>query len=455
MKLKLCFVFGFFLYFSVSLIAQSDFRITQEFKSRQRSYEIAIEYAKSNDELEKIKKEIAIFKNEFKGNKELLNRALYPSNFESSFEILTKKIAYTNKKLAEISTLQTKVEVISTDFEKVNSELKKMSGEYFTLRKTNTKLMAELRAFQSGYGGSKSSIDSLNNLITQLKVGISRRDTLIKEILDNIFATAEHKIESLNDTERKSLKTQIQGTSLIDNINNLINDNIEFIDASLFTSDDLLLLKDEYTQFDQRWKHFGPKLYDIYSNDTLNQEKLNNIDTLLFKWDNSLSKSIWKSVKEVFSYNNISLDNFESGEEFENVLINYITEEINNSNSEAELEKDQNYVFFAERAWKETFKPKWMPILISSKLLTIEQIGKIEDKLVDWKNTTGGSKSYFIYAIILFLAIIIVISIIFINKRNAERQNNFSDKKIEEDDVNELDFDDDDEDDDDEIEELK
>ncbi len=89
--------------------------------------------------------------------------------------------------------------------------------------------MSELKAFQSGYGGSKESIDSLNNLVSQLKVGITRRDTLIKEILDNIFTTAEHKIESLNDAEKKNLKTKIQGTSLIDNIENFINDNIEFL----------------------------------------------------------------------------------------------------------------------------------------------------------------------------------------------------------------------------------
>ena len=426
MRLKLYFTFGLFLFFTLSLIAQSDFRITQEFKSRQRSFEIAIEYAKSIEELEKIKKEIDVFRSEFKGNKELLNRALYPSNFETSFETLTKKIAFTNKKLSEISTLKTKVEIISADFEKVSGELKRMSSEYYALRNTNSKLMTELKAFQAGYGGSKASIDSLNSLISQLKVGIARRDTLIKEILDNIFATAEHKIESLNDTERKNLKTQIQGTSLIDNINNLINDNIEFLDASLFTSDDLILLRDEFMQFDQRWKHFGPKLFDIYSNDTLNQEKLNNIDTLIYKWNNSLSNSIWKAIKDVFSSNNIPLDDFSSGSDFENVVLGYINEEINKTNSNIALEKDQKYVFFADRAWKEIFKPKWMPILISGKLLSLEQIANIENKLLEWKSSTGEHKSYFIYGIILLLAIIIIISVVLINKRNAKKHNDFT-----------------------------
>ena len=116
---------GFFLLFSSLLIAQSDYRITQEFKSRHRSFEIAIEYAKTIEELSKIKKEINEFRNDFKGNKELLNRALYPSNFESSFSTLDKKIEYTNKKLSEISELQTKVVRIESDYAKISDEVKK------------------------------------------------------------------------------------------------------------------------------------------------------------------------------------------------------------------------------------------------------------------------------------------------------------------------------------------
>ncbi len=243
---------GLFLFFSSLLIAQSDYRITQEFKSRQRSFEIAIEYAKTADELTKIKKEIAEFRSEFKGNKELLNRALYPSNFESSFTTLDKKIEYTNKKLTQISSLQTKVVRIKSDYGKLSNEVKNFYSEVNALRNTNSRLMAELKAFKSGYGGSKGSIDSLKNLVNQLKQGISRRDTLIKEIMDDIFMTAEHKIESLDDAEKIKIKAQIKSTSLIDNIQNLISDNVEFLDASLFTPEDLQVLQSEFSAFENR-----------------------------------------------------------------------------------------------------------------------------------------------------------------------------------------------------------
>ena len=418
MKTKFYFTFSIILFYTASIFAQSDFRITQEFKSRQRSFEIAIEYAKSVDELEKIKKEISVFKNEFKGNKELLNRALYPSNFESAFGSLTKKIEFTNKKLTEITTLKTEVSKVTLDYEKVSTELKKMSGEVYNLKKSNTQLMSQLRAFQSGYGGSKEAIDSLNNIISQLKMGISRRDTLIKEILDDIFTTAEHKIESLDDAEKKTLKTKIQGTSLIDNIENLIGDNIDFLDASLLNSEDLVELKDEFNEFEQRWTHFGPKLFGIYSSDKRNQEKLSNIDTLINSWDNSLRSSIWKSVKDIFSQNNILLDTFNSGDEFENVVLNYIDDEINKDG--IDVQSNQNYVFFAEKTWKDIFKPSWMPLLISNNLLTIEQIKTIEDKIYEWKESSGGSKSYFIYGVILLLAIAIIISVIMVMKKKTK-----------------------------------
>ncbi|MCB9219438.1 MAG: hypothetical protein H6610_08275 [Ignavibacteriales bacterium] len=421
---------GFFLLFSSLLIAQSDYRITQEFKSRHRSFEIAIEYAKTIEELSKIKKEINEFRNDFKGNKELLNRALYPSNFESSFSTLDKKIEYTNKKLSEISELQTKVVRIESDYAKISDEVKKLSSEVNSLKNTNARLMTELKAFQSGYGGSKNEIDSLRNLVTQLKQGISRRDTLIQEIMDNIFMTAEHKLESLDDAEKKNIITKIQSTSLIDNIRNLISDNIEFLNASIFTSEDLTALKSEYKDFDQRWNHFGPKLFDIYSTDEKNKDKLNEIDTLISNWNSSLDFSVWKSINDIFKSHTIELNAFSNGTEFEQSAIDYINNQID-SGTNSGVQEDQTYVYFADRVWNEKIKANWIPLLISENLFTTDQITRIDNKLVEWKESTGGSKSYFIYGIIILLAIIILVSMYFIKKKNKKVDENIIESRVE------------------------
>jgi len=409
------------LILSVNLIySQSDFRITQEFKSRLRSFEIAIEYAKTPDELTKIKKEIVEFKNEFRGNKELLNRALYPGNFESSFSTLNKKIEFTSRKIEEIANLNTQVTSLKSDYEKISDELQRMTSEINSLRNTNAQLMTELRAIKSGYGGSKEKIDSLTNIISQLKKGISQRDTLIKEIMDNIFLTAEHRVESLDDAELKGIKSKVENTSLIENIRNLVHDNIDFLNASILTFDDLSNLRNEFNQFEDRWQHFGPKLFDIYSSDKQNKEKLVQIDSLITDWDTALNVSVFKSIDEEFRQHNIEIPPFTNGEEFEANIISYIDEQIENS-SNLQVQKDNELIFFADNVWENSVKTKWVPVLLKNNLITTNQITHIDNKIEEWKSNVGGSKSLLIYGVILLLAIVIIVIIYLIVKKKRKK----------------------------------
>ncbi len=410
-------------------LAQSDFRITQEFKSRQRSFEIAVEYAKTPEELNKIKKEIDDFKNEFKGNKELLNRALYPNNFESSFTTLEKKIEYSRKKIAEIENLETKVVILKTNYDKVSEELLQLTQELNALRNNNARLMAELRAFKSGYGGSKKAIDSLNSIITQLKSGISQRDNLIKEVMDNIFMTAENKVESLNDAELKGIKSQIKNTSLIDNISNLASDNVDFLNESTFTPEDLSALRSEFNQFHDRWNHFGPKLFDIYASDDVHKDKLTQIDSLISNWDGSINSAIFRSIHDVFKTHNITIPLFTNADEFESTIIDYITAQID-GREDAQTQKDNNHIFFTQNVWTDIIKTKWLPLLLSNNSITNEQISNIEQKIEEWKQNVGGSKSLFIYAIIGVLALIIIFSLIMIYRKN-KKSKNYNDDDVE------------------------
>ncbi|MBK7106541.1 MAG: hypothetical protein IPH62_14785 [Ignavibacteriae bacterium] len=406
-------------FLTTNIFSQSDFRITQEFKSRQRSFEIAIEYAKTPDELDKIHKEIEEFKNEFRGNKELLNRALYPSNFESTFTSLDKKTEYSRKKIDEISNLNTQVSTLRVNYEQISDELAKLTSELNTLRNTNIKLMAELRAIRSGFGATKHTIDSLNKVITELRQGISQRDTLIKEIMDNIFMSAEHKLETLNDAELKEIRTKLKNTSLIDNISNLASDNIDFLNASLLTADDLNVLRNEYNQFDDRWKHFGPKLFDIYSTDTENKDKLVQIDSLMVNWDRAIDKSIFRSIHEEFKSNNINVPLFLNAKEFESNIISFIDGKIAGSDKLG-VQDDSEFIFFSENVWSSIVKEKWIPVLLNNNLIKNEQVVNIDKKIDEWKKIIGGTKSQFIYGIIAILAVIILVSIFIIYKKNKK-----------------------------------
>ncbi len=410
-----------FLIFHSNPFAQSDYRVTQEFKSKIRSFEIAIEYAKSPSELEKIKREILEFKTEYRGNKELLDRALYPNTFNSSFASLDKKINYTNKKLNEISSLNEHVSKLESDYQEVTKQLLQLTGEVEILRKSNAKLMGQLRAFKNNYGGSKQKIDSLKNLISELKLGIHKRDNLIKEIMDNIFVDKTKRIENLGSKEIKGLKGKIQNTSLIENIKSLVNDNIKFLQTNLLQPKDFNDIKNEFNDFDSRWEHFGPKLFEIYARDESQKNKLTEVDSLIKSWNGSIKLSVWNSINELFNNYKIKLNKFTNGDEFENSCISFIDDEIKKPDKYRKVAKEQTYLFFAERVWNEQIKKDWLPLLKDYKMFNDFQVKNIDAKLDEWKSHIGNPKSILIYGVMVVLALLIIGSLIFIRKRNKKK----------------------------------
>ncbi|PID60793.1 MAG: hypothetical protein CR986_03490 [Ignavibacteriae bacterium] len=407
----------FFSY--IQLFSQSDYRVAQEFKSKLRSWDIAIEYAKTSEELDNIRKEILAFKDEYKDKKELLDNALYPKNFNSSFKKILAKIEYANKNLSKITTLSKQVTKVEAKNKSLTKSLKKINLELNALRKNNSRLLRELKIFRAGYGYSKNELDSLRNLVNEFKLGIAKRDTLISEIMNNIFADVSHQIETLDDAEKKSIKANVKNTNLIDNISKLIKDNKDFIDASLFTKDDLLQLRNEYDSFNRQWSFFGPKLFNVYSTDTVNRVKLFEVDGLLFKWDSALNEALWKTIHQGFKERGEDIDYFTNGIEFEENVIKYIENKIDTGSKE-------KYEYFKEKVWDNFFKKEWLPLIKEQELLTTEQLQKIENKLDDWGSNSNNYISILLYVIIFIfvIAILFVIFKITNNKKTKASSNN-------------------------------
>ena len=218
----------------VSVIyGQSDYKITQNFKSKQKSFEVAIEYAKNLKELNNIKVEIEHFREEFLPSKKLLDKALYPENFNSSFEVLENKLNTTGAKLAKIKTLEKNVTSLKTNVSYLEKELDSLSSEIAILKKENRHLLSKILHLNRLPSKNAKTIDSLSTLVAKLRIGITARDSLIMEVMDNIFL-AEYRVKSMNDVEKKEILTKIKNTNLIENMDNLLIDNIDLLSAGVF-----------------------------------------------------------------------------------------------------------------------------------------------------------------------------------------------------------------------------
>ncbi|HSR18702.1 MAG TPA: hypothetical protein VLM39_11485, partial [Ignavibacteriaceae bacterium] len=97
------FLSGSFLY------AQSDYKIVQDFKAKYQELRQAIEDADSLEQLSSIETWIEDFRNDSYANKTLLDKSLYPEDFNSSIENLRNALTLRKGDFTQITVLKTQV----------------------------------------------------------------------------------------------------------------------------------------------------------------------------------------------------------------------------------------------------------------------------------------------------------------------------------------------------------
>jgi len=412
----------FTILFTYNTFAQSDYQIMQEFKSKHKSFDIAIDYAKNLRELNNIRTEIDHFKEEFSSNKKLLDKALYPDDFNSAFEKLYTKLERAETKLAKISGLEQKVTKLKSDVSTMAKELEKLSRQIAELKSENKQLLAQILKLKRKPEKDAKTIDSLIAMVKTLQNGIAKRDSLLKDVMDNIFLT-DQKLKSLNQAERKELTSKIQGTNLIENIEFLITDNIELLNAGVFKPEDLLSLKDENKKFKLRWEYFGPKLAKIYASDDEEKQQIETVDSLISVWDSTIVLTFWRSIDEIFKSYNIELEPFTNGREFFNSATAFINKYLEPESDIKPIEKHQKFVYF-QTVWNDELSKNWLPVLLKENLFTELQKQEIESKLDLWGKTTGQTTSImiYVYAVVLILVIFVIFYFFYKNKTKAKSE---------------------------------
>lgn len=403
-----------------NIYGQSDYKITQDFKSKQKSFEVAIEYAKNLKELNAIKVEIEHFREEFLPSKKLLDKALYPENFNSSFEVLEKKLNTTGAKLAKIKTLEKNVTTLKTNVNYLERKLDSLSSAIAGLKKENRHLLSKILSLNRLPTKNAKTIDSLSALVSKLRTGITARDSLIMEVMDNIFL-AEYRVKSMNDAEKKEISTKIKNTNLIENMDNLLKDNIDLLKAGVFQPEDLESIKDEQSKFKLRWEYFGPRLATIYSDDGNESSQISTVDSLIDKWANSIDSTYWRSINNIFKGFNIDLGDFYDGSSFQKNVIDYIDKHINENSKIKPIQNHQDFVYF-QTAWEEEFSNKWAPTLLKDNLYSQNQKTVIEEKLNQWKVKAGKTTSKMVYILIILIVIIaLIVFFVIYRKKKAKK----------------------------------
>ena len=373
------------------LYAQSDYEITQSFKQKRTQLEEKIYNAKTLEDLNSIVADIDRLRNDYVEHKKLLDKSLYPDNFDKTFEKLNLSFVIRNQDFTTIDILQI--------------ENLKLKEQIVLLNKRNTLLMNKIQEFEYSDKKDVNKITELEGVVRALKISLRQRDELIINIVDSLLPQPLMEQTRLSSQERNSIYIEAEKNNVLSNVKLALLDNIKFLELTTLESGDLTEIKKQQNQFVKFWQNTGPKIVDIYAGENKKSKEIKEIDSLFSKWNFTLEQEVWKNIREQFTYNNINLIEFTNGEEFTNVLTSYIDNAIKNIGVKSSAESNVTYSLFSDSTWFKVVRPKWIPYLLDNKMLADTQNRKIADKISDWKGRLTPTSFDWVYVLVAILAV--------------------------------------------------
>jgi len=382
-------LFLILLVFTNQLFAQSDYDLVNSFKQKYNQLEEAITKAKNLEELNSIVADIDRFRNEYVEQKALLDKSLYPGNFDKTFERLNISFVIRNQNFTTIDILQTE-----------NLELKE---QVTLLNKRNAELMNKIQEYEYTDKKDVNKAAELDALVKELRRSLRKRDELIVSIVDSLLPMMEQ--TQLSSQEMNSIYIEAERNNVLSNVKHSLLDNIRFIELTSLEPGDLTEIKKQQNKFVEFWQGAGTKLVDIYAGKNKKNKEIKEIDSLFSIWNFTLEQEAWRNIREEFAYNNINLIEFTNSEEFANVLTSFIDEAIKNIGVKSPAESNLTYSSFSDSTWFKVISPNWIPFLIDNKMLDAYQERNVEIKISDWKGRLTPSSFGWMYVLVAVIAV--------------------------------------------------
>lgn len=394
--------------------AQSDYEIVQNFKTKYQKIEKKIKDAALLNELNAVVAEIDLLKQEYAEYEDLLDKSLYPDNYEKIFENLHAAYLMRQGDFTKIDVLQTEVVVLEQkveDLNKRNIQIIAMFDELETLNKMDKKAITE----------SENLIEDLRNYLWQ-------RDKLVVDMMDKLIPAIMREKATLSAEDKRIVRHAENKEDVLHNIKVSIKDNIRFLEATSLKPDDLKAIREQQDQFSDTWKAIGPKLLDVYASKDKKTAQLKEIDSLFIQWYyKSFDQNVWRSIRNEFRKHNIVLKEFNYGDEFVHSVKLFIEDEIKSLDIKSDEASVQTYVSFTDSTWFSTIKPIWMPYLIEEGKFTIEQKDEVETNIEKWVNELYPSKLW-LYILIWFgIVIFLLPAILLLIRKRKKSQFEFKD----------------------------
>jgi hypothetical protein len=408
---------------SVVLVGQqkSDYATVQRFQNTAKSISINIDQAKSVQECGEASAVIDILANEFRGDKKLLDKGIYPDGYERTIEqlrgkllIRQKDLGFIESQIIRITELETQIRDLSGQVTRLTSQNEKLMSDILQLSQSVKKLTGELFT-------AATPLDSLRNMIVKLRQGLQERDALIFALTDSLFLQYDKNVSDMKDVEKQGLMGKIERLSIIGNVKRSIMDNVTFLESTQLKGNDLVTLVRQQKRFQSQWAGIGPKFASIYLSGKAKKNEVITVDSMLAVWGDKVDVAMWRSLNVLFKDKGFVVKEFKNGEEFGMNFTAFLDEQIQNPNKEMNDTRYKLFTNFNENLWQTDLNATWLPALAELQKISEAQKKDIEDKVDKWRSSVGPGASWLTYVLIaLGVIIIALITTRFFKKKPEE-----------------------------------
>ncbi len=389
-----------------NLFAQSDYEIVQNFKNRYQQFEQQIKNAVTVEDLNNLRGEIERFKNEFSTYKELLDKSLYPDNFEKSFDKLGNSLVLRKTDFVQIETLQTEVVTLRSEVDELN--------------KKNAELLNQIQLLEVQRKKDAETIAKLEQLVSELRASLKKRDELVYAIIDSLSPKLSGDVSALTQKEKEQIIAETEKKNVLYVVKKSLRDNTRFLEVTTLKPEDLKDVKEQQANFVSMWQKVGPKLVDVYAGRKDKAQELKDIDALFTSWKTGIQREAWESIREDFALNNINLQSFYNGNEFTEIITSFINDEIKSYGVKSKEESQRIYNVFVDSVWYKTVSNEWMPYLLENNMITSQQKEIIEKKIAEWKEVISPKDLTLLYVGVGVL-IVLIVAFFLLRKKNGSK----------------------------------
>ncbi len=396
---------------------KSDYATVKRFQELTKSITKATEEAKTVQECAAVAASIDELGEEFRSEKPLLDKALYPDDFLKTFDLLRGRLMIRQKDLGVIESQFVRISELETQVRELSGQVEKLNGE-------NSKLMSEIEGLKGNIEkiGAETAArttltDSLKGVITKLQQQLKDRDQLIFALVDSLFLQYDKNVADMKDVEKQGLSVKLERHGVFSNIKRSLEDNLKFLETTSLKGNDLVKVVQQQQRFQSQWKGLRPKFTAVYAGGKKKFTDVADIDELLIKWAANVDLATWRSLNQLMKDYGITIKEFTNGQEFITQLMAFIDEQIQNPKKDADDVRLKLFLNFEENLWKGELGSSWIPALAEVGKITVEQKNEITAKVDQWKSEVSPAASWLTYVLILLgVALVVLIAVRYFQK---------------------------------------